>query len=296
MTNTSNNDDVRRMIILDRGTDSELGIVGLGYSPDNGEHFYVTNTIKGRVFRARDVDMLWPLLVDKIKSVMSLSWDQIQGKPTLVTKAELDQRLAKLNISTTVSWNEITNKPDVALKSELPNTSNLASKVEVDKVKATAESALSNANKAQSTADANTKKFDDYVSKDYYTEEISSVQQNLNSQISDASDMAYQAYTMAQSDANIDTSDLHTTKKPSDYEDGFSYELKSLTTLGIDRSQSHSSAQTGDLGLLTTKAVSYNGTRFARQVVEQLDNLRPLNYARNGYNSNWFKWEAATNW
>ncbi|MCI5812069.1 MAG: hypothetical protein SO061_06250, partial [Limosilactobacillus coleohominis] len=124
MTATSNNDDVRRMIILDRGTDSELGIVGLGYSPDNGEHFFVTNTIKGRVFRQRDVNMLWPLLVDKIKSTMSLAWDDIQGKPMLVTKEELDQRLAKLNISTTVSWNDIQNKPDVALRSDLPDMSN----------------------------------------------------------------------------------------------------------------------------------------------------------------------------
>ena len=131
MTNTSSNDDVRRMIILDRGTDSELGIVGLGYSPDNGEHFFVTNTINGRVFRKRDVNMLWPLLVDKIKSTMSLAWDDIQGKPMLVTKEELDQRLAKLNISTTVSWNEITNKPDVALKSDLKD---IATKDEIKKI------------------------------------------------------------------------------------------------------------------------------------------------------------------
>lgn len=89
MTATSNNDDVRRMIILDRGTDSELGIVGLGYSPDNGEHFFVTNTIKGRVFRQRDVNMLWPLLVDKIKSTMSLAWDDIQNKPAVATQEDL---------------------------------------------------------------------------------------------------------------------------------------------------------------------------------------------------------------
>lgn len=95
MTNTSSNDDVRRMIILDRGTDSELGIVGLGYSPDNGEHFFVTNTINGRVFRKRDVNMLWPLLVDKIKSTMSLAWDDIQGKPELVVKSDLKDLATK---------------------------------------------------------------------------------------------------------------------------------------------------------------------------------------------------------
>ena len=98
MTVTSNNDEVRRMIILDQGTDTELGIVGLGYSPDNGTHFFVTNTIKGRVFRKQDVETLWPLLKDKIKSVMSGSLS--------------------------VSWADIQNKPDVALRSELPDMSN----------------------------------------------------------------------------------------------------------------------------------------------------------------------------
>ncbi|WP_304134022.1 hypothetical protein [Limosilactobacillus coleohominis] len=98
MTVTSNNDEVRRMIILDQGTDTELGIVGLGYSPDNGTHFFVTNTIKGRVFRKQDVETLWPLLKDKIQNVM--------------------------DGSLSVSWADIQNKPDVALRSELPDMSN----------------------------------------------------------------------------------------------------------------------------------------------------------------------------
>ncbi len=95
MTTTSNNDEVRRMIILDQGTDTELGIVGLGYSPDNGTHFFVTNTIKGRVYRKQDVENLWPLLVDKIKSTMSLAWDDIQGKPELVVKSDLKDLATK---------------------------------------------------------------------------------------------------------------------------------------------------------------------------------------------------------
>lgn len=276
------------MIILDRGTDSELGIVGLGYSPDNGEHFYVTNTIKGRVFRARDVDMIWPLLVDKIKSVMSVSWDQIQGKPTLVTKAELDQRLAKLNIPITMSWGQITDKPDLALKKDIPNVDGLVKDADLTSVRTTVDRALSNAEKAQSTADANTKKFDDYVMNVDYQDTLSNFKNSVLGALEEKADKDELP--------SIDTSSVNVNKQPSDYEDGFSYELKSLTALGIDRSQSHSSAQAGDLGLVTTKIVSYNGTKFARQVVEQLDNPRPLNYARNGYNSNWSNWEAATNW
>ena len=159
MTATSNKDDVRRMIILDRGTDSELGIVGLGYSPDNGEHFFVTNTIKGRVFRQRDVNMLWPLLVDKVKSVMSVSWDQIQGKPVLVTKGELDQRLSSLDI---------------------PSVDGLVKQTDLDNVKATADSATSKAEQAQSTADANTKALQNVYTKEESDQKYWTVEQEQN--------------------------------------------------------------------------------------------------------------------
>lgn len=81
------------MIILDQGTDTELGIVGLGYSSDNGTHFFVTNTIRGRVFRKQDIETLWPLLKDKIQSVMdgslSVSWADIQNKPDVATQEDL---------------------------------------------------------------------------------------------------------------------------------------------------------------------------------------------------------------
>lgn len=74
------------------------GIYGLGCSPDNGITNRIYWTIYGRKFYQEDADRLWPLLIDKVKSVMSVSWDQIQGKPVLVTKGELDQRLSSLDI------------------------------------------------------------------------------------------------------------------------------------------------------------------------------------------------------
>lgn len=49
-------------IAMDKGIDSETGQLGYGYSPDNGQTFYVTNTIKGRKFRQEDADRLWKFL------------------------------------------------------------------------------------------------------------------------------------------------------------------------------------------------------------------------------------------
>ena len=95
------NDDpiMVRQIINAAGYDTETGIYGVGYSPDNGKSFYVQNTSAGRKFRQQDADGLWPFLKDKIGDIK--------------------------NGSLNVTWNDIQNKPDVALKSDIPDVSNL---------------------------------------------------------------------------------------------------------------------------------------------------------------------------
>ncbi len=150
------------------------GFYGLVYSNDNGKTLHLLVGADGRIFSQKDGDRIWPFLVDKVRSVMSIKWDDIQDKPALVTKAELDQRLAKLNIPTTMSWEQITDKPDLALKrdipsvtgfaketeladyakkSELPSIDGLAKQTDLNGVQDTADSALSKAEKAQSTAE-----------------------------------------------------------------------------------------------------------------------------------------------
>ena len=48
-----------KQIVLEWGRDTETGVWGKGYSPDNGEHFYVTDTTCGRKYRSSDADGLW---------------------------------------------------------------------------------------------------------------------------------------------------------------------------------------------------------------------------------------------
>lgn len=99
MTVSSSNNEVRRLIAMDQGIDSELGIVGLGYSPDNGLHFFVTNTIKGRVFRQKDADRLWPFMKGfvsrQIKESLVVTWDNINGKPNVALKSDLENLATK---------------------------------------------------------------------------------------------------------------------------------------------------------------------------------------------------------
>lgn len=58
-----------KQIILEWGQDTESGVWGLGYSPDNGKNFYVLNTIFGRKYRQEDADRLWEFLKPKIGTI-----------------------------------------------------------------------------------------------------------------------------------------------------------------------------------------------------------------------------------
>lgn len=141
------------------------GYYGLVYSNDNGKTLHLLVGADGRLFEQKDGDRIWPFIVDKVRSVMSLSWDDIQGKPVLVTKDELDQRLSNLDI---------------------PSTDGLAKQSDLDNVKATADSATSKAEQAQSTADANTKALQNVYTKEesdrkYWTAEQEQNASNVKS-------------------------------------------------------------------------------------------------------------------
>lgn len=115
-------------IISQFGTDTdEPTIQGLGYSPDNGVHFYVTDTIYGRKYRQEDADRLWPYLKKYIGGTSgtvtgSIKWADILDKPDIVTIDYLNQRISSIAQSGQISsldWSQVTNKPDVATKDDL---------------------------------------------------------------------------------------------------------------------------------------------------------------------------------
>ena len=164
---------IRPMTLVDY-EDPESHVPVKACSPDNGRTVKIYFTPWGIVWHADDVEVLWnDFLLDKVKSVMSVSWDQIQGKPVLVTKGELDQRLSNLDI---------------------PSTDGLAKQADLDSVKATADSAESKAEQAQSTADANTKTLQNVYTKEesdqkYWTaEQERDAESNLNTNIQELID------------------------------------------------------------------------------------------------------------
>ena len=364
-------------IMLQPGYDTETNIYGLGYSPDNGVHFYVTYTMFGRKYRQEDADRLWQYLqgfVSKqIASAMSLTWDNIKGKPDLalrsdlpdfnqfalkkdlpapvdlsgyalkselpsldgyakltdipsvtglVKEAELADYAKLSDVPKSMSWSQITGKPILALKSDIPNVSGFlkqadldgyakltdipkppdltpyAKTSEVDEVKATADSALSKAEEAQSTADANSKALANKVDRDelpvvptdlVHTAEM----EQARADITKAEQIAKDAATLANNaKATINANDELTVKKPSEYSEGFSHELKEVFELIPDRSNLDSTAQDGFQAIVTTEVCK----GYARQTLKVIDSQRPLTFIRNGYGSTWYPFELVTTW
>lgn len=100
--------EVYRQIAMEAGYDTETGIYGKGYSPDNGKTFCVTDTTFGRRYRQEDADRIWPYLQSKIGTADSsggttsqtVTWDDVQNKPDVALKSDL-------------TWDNIQNKPDL---------------------------------------------------------------------------------------------------------------------------------------------------------------------------------------
>lgn len=291
-----------RFIVDEPGIDTELGIKGRGYSPDNGQHFFVQNTTKGRVFRLLDAQRLYPLLKPM--------FDQVYGGP----------------IETSLHWADILDKPDLALKSDLPDLSGYALKKDVPNVDGFLKlSDLSNyAKLSDLTAYAKKDDLSRYATKDDLSgkadtlalDAVKSTADSASSTASSAQETAQEALSTANSASNtassayslassanstatnaqnavnrlatVDTSSQYTNKTPSDYSDGFYREIKSMTVLGINRANLSEDAQSGDMALVET--FSYSG--YVRQTVKVLDGQRPMTFKRNGSGSSWYPWEV----
>lgn len=124
MPTSSTNNGPIRFIVGQSGIDTEYGIKGLGYSPDNGKTFVVEDTTDGRVYRLLDAKRLYPLLKPMFDQVYnsgpvetSLHWADILDKPDLITKQQLDDRLTAFTPA--VSWDQVTGKPDLATQDDL---------------------------------------------------------------------------------------------------------------------------------------------------------------------------------
>ena len=115
--------------------------------------------------------------------------------------------------------------------------------------------------------------------------------------ITKAQQMANDAVTFANNArVTIDTTDLHQIKKPSEYSEGFSYEVKALSDLGIDLTKYDTSVQNGWIGLVKSVQVSVFNSVYVTQTVRVLGSYRPTTFIRNGSGDSWYPFELVTTW
>ena len=181
---------------------------------------------------------------------------------------------------------------DYAKKSDIPAPVDLSGYAKIDVV----DAVKTVADKAQAIADTNSKLLETKVDrKDLPTVPTDLVHSaeldQVRTDVSQAKQDAAQAVTVAKNaKAAIDTSDEFTVKKPSEYSEGFSHELKRVAVMIPDRSDLIESAQAGTIGILST--VSYGG--YAHQTLKVLDSQRPMTFIRNGSVDTWYPWETVT--
>ena len=181
---------------------------------------------------------------------------------------------------------------DYAKRSDIPAPVDLSGYAKTDVV----DAVKTVADKAQAIADTNSKLLETKVDrKDLPTVPTDLVHSaeldQVRTDVSQAKQDAAQAVTVAKNaKAAIDTSDEFTVKKPSEYSEGFSHELKEVFELIPDRSNLDSTAQDGFQAIVTTEVCK----GYARQTLKVIDSQRPLTFIRNGYGSTWYPWEIVT--
>lgn len=132
-----NNQDKFNQQIIQFRVDPDTGFYTLSCSTDNGLHYQVILTADGRKFSDKDAASFWPFLKKYVSSLIdgaTIEWADIKGKPEVITKDQLEERLAKLAIPTSFSWNDITDKPKLALKDDIPSLDGYAKLTDIPSV------------------------------------------------------------------------------------------------------------------------------------------------------------------
>ena len=277
------------------------GFFGLICSSDNGKTIKLIVGPDGLVLHPEDGDKIWNLIESKVQSAIDasgneLTWSKISDKPDLVLEKDLPD------------FNQF------AKRDELPDTSGLAKAATVDEVKATADSALSTAEKAQSTADANSKALSVKANKSEIPDisdlakksELPVVPTDLvhtaglekvKSDVTQAKQDSANALAVAKSvSTTLDDSKEFVAKKPSEYSEGFSRELKAVGILEVNQTTLGKSLTYSTIGLLTSVAIDSYGSRCVRQRFEVIDSDYPYTFVRTGTGNVWYPWHGITEW
>lgn len=156
MSNTSNNKtanskptkskdkDKLRVIVGEIGRDSKTGILGRGYSSDNGKTFHVTDTMYGRLYDPNDIDGIWNGgTADRVKKEVDSATAEIpaavSAANSAVSAAESAVAASKVNSDAIVAQSEAISEAKSAMDSATAEIQQTAANAASDAAKIRAD-------------------------------------------------------------------------------------------------------------------------------------------------------------
>jgi GH25 family lysozyme M1 (1,4-beta-N-acetylmuramidase) len=146
-------------IVLEPGYDTDSGEYGRGYSFDNGETFYVTDTTYGRKYRQNDADRLYPYLKKYFGSgsatgpiTSSIDWADILDKPDIATQDDLKSIESATSTATTQTASAVSAASQAQITANTANSTATVAQSAASQAQSTADTANSAAQVAQNTA------------------------------------------------------------------------------------------------------------------------------------------------
>lgn len=187
---------------------------------------------------------------------------------------------------------------DYAKKSDIPAPVDLSGYAKTDVV----DAVKTVADKAQAIADTNSKLLETKADRKdlptvptdlVHSAELEQVRTDVNQAKQDSA----KALAVAKSaSTTLDASKEFVAKKPSEYHEGFSSELKAAGILEVNQTTLGKSLTYSTIGLLTSVAIDSYGSRCVRQRFEVIDSDYPYTFVRTGTGNVWYPWHGITEW
>ena len=213
-TKSNKDKDKLRVIVGEIGRDTKTGILGRGYSNDNGKTFHVTDTMYGRLYDPNDIDGIWNGgTADRVKKEVDSATAEIpaavSAANSAVSAAEFAVAASKVNSDAIVAQSEAISEAKSAMDSATAEIQQTAANAASDAAKIRADVA-----RVQNEVD--TAKSANSASVEALKSDVSAAKQDL-SDVHDSLDKAQSAINQNQKLINDNvakiTSDVSATKQ-----------------------------------------------------------------------------------
>ena len=176
-TKSNKDKDKLRVIVGEIGRDTKTGILGRGYSNDNGKTFHVTDTMYGRLYDPNDIDGIWNGgTADRVKKEVDSATAEIpaavSAANSAVQYAESAVAASKVNSDAIVAQSEAISEAKSAMDSA-------TAEIQQTAANAASDAAKIRADVAQVQSEVDTAKAANSASVEALKSDVSAAKQDL---------------------------------------------------------------------------------------------------------------------